>query len=112
MSSYDDTPQITALYQEQEQINQAIEMLSIGGTVPSFAVAPPAPIPGEAPVSMMGVTIYTIAPSLELLQAAFDALTARYAAISEELNALGVTDTPKPDGRKLKSGSVNESTSV
>lgn len=95
MSSYDDIPEINALHQEQLRIEQALSLLDQGGIVTAFTIAlPPDTPPGGLTGSTMPVGVNTIDPPASLQQAAFDALTARAAAIGEELAALGVTDIP------------------
>jgi len=103
MSSYQNTPEINALYQEQQQIANAIAMLDNDGNVSSFVVSPAiqrSPEGYPLPTTQMAVSINTIAPSQELLDAAYNALIIRHNEISAELEALGVPDAPVEEVRK------------
>lgn len=112
MSSYTNTPEINALYQEQQQVKQAIDMLDAGGSVPSFVVSPPTQQSPEGypmPTTQMAVSINTIAPSEALLSDAYDALVKRHNDISNQLQALGVTDAPIEEVRKYSKKSEGKS---
>lgn len=103
MVAYTDLPAATALYDEQERINQALILIDAGGTISSFTIIPPPPLPPDPmnpPTSymmtMQPVMLSTVAPTPEMLQVTRDAIVARSAQITTDLLALGVTDPP-PD---------------
>jgi len=95
MVAYSDVPAVNMLYQEQEQITMAINMLDAGGKVTNFTVSPPPQDPGVMGMPiMMQVMIATIDPSPDLMAQARAALITRQNEIITELAAMGVTDSP------------------
>ena len=96
MSSYNDTQEINKLYQEQTQIINAITILDNGGTVTSFVIASKDFMTSP----MMAVSINTIEPSQTTLDTIYGELIDRHNAISQELEALGVTDAPNQPQRE------------
>jgi len=109
MSNYEDQPKINQLYTENEQVNQALDMLNNGGNVMNFTVGPPLPQPVEPPAPgepmpppvpmplMMPVQINIPnppGPDPSVNEAAKTALQQRSTAIMQELSDLGVSDTP------------------
>jgi hypothetical protein len=92
MTAYDDVPEVNALYAEQAQINQALDILdNWDGTVRSYTVIRTVP---DAPP--MGVTITTVDPGQSLLSGVRSSLIQRNNAINKALRDLGVTNVP-PD---------------
>jgi hypothetical protein len=109
MTDYSDVPQVNALYQEQQQVESAIGMLDDGGTVTDFTVAPPVvpPDPDHPPSgpTPMPVRIMLAEPaSPELVAQARSELVQRSAAITKELEGLGVTDIPPSKASAARSG--------
>ena len=95
MVAYSDVPAVNMLYQEQEQVSQAITMIDDGGKVTNFTVSPKPADPAAMGGTMhMAVMISTSDPPVELMAQARAALVARQNAILTELAALGVTDNP------------------
>lgn len=91
MTDYADVPQVQALYDEQVQINRALDILdNYGGTIPAYTVSPTT---GSA---LIGVQITTVDPGQSLLAGVRSSLIQRYNAINKELRDLGVTGGP-PD---------------
>jgi hypothetical protein len=103
MVAYNDVPAVNILYMEQANIDNAINLLDNNGTITNFTVSPAPPDPGVmgAPMPSMPVSISTIAPSAALMAEARAALVARHDAITAELAALGVTDSPAAFGAEF-----------
>jgi hypothetical protein len=98
MTNYSDVPQVNTLYNEQQQVQSAIDYLSNGGNVTSMVVGPPStpPDPGQPVPFQMPVSIMLTPPnSQDLIDQALIALKARDDAIYQELADLGVTNTPE-----------------
>ena len=105
MIEYNDVAKINALYNENEMVNQAINLLDNGGKVTNFMVSPPPSPPASsmsgmpmpmAPMMMMAVSITIPPPGAQdqFNQAAREQLVSRSAAIVQELATLGVTNPP------------------
>ena len=93
MTEYADVPQVQALYDEQAQINRALDILdNYHGTIPAYTVSPTTAGVG-AP---MGVQITTVDPGQSLLSGVRSSLIQRNNQINKELRELGVTGVP-PD---------------
>lgn len=97
MAAYDDIPQINALKQENDLVDNAIKMIDGGGTMASFVITPP-PMPpeGGTGVFMMASSVSTAGspPSVDTMLTVRAWLVQRSTDINAELVALGVTDPP------------------
>lgn len=94
MTDYADVPEVNALYAEQAQIDQAIDILdNRDGTVSAYTIQATLLDPVAR---SMGVTITTVDPGQSLIAGVRSSLIQRYNQISQELRDLGVTGTP-PD---------------
>lgn len=98
MSDYQSIPEINDLFNEQENVQVALDLLDDNGTITSFRVDKT-----EASFNQDAspVNVATIDPADELLIAARAQLIARFNEINLELNALGVVNLP-PDKTMLR----------
>jgi len=96
MTNYSDVPQINTLYQQQQQVQQAIANIDNGGSLTSIAIGSPPASPGQPPMGMMvGASITLTKPATPETMAAVRAqLVIMSDEITAELAALGVTDAP------------------
>jgi len=97
MTDYSSIPQVNALYNEQQQVQNAITMIDTGGTLISFVIAPPPPVAGAPPPTtvMMASQITLVNPAApETMTAIREQLVLRDAEITDQLVELGVTDGP------------------
>lgn len=107
MTDINDVPQVNTLYQEQQNVQSAMDYLANGGSLSFVTVTPPAqqapptdpdnPMPPAMPLTMqMTVSIMLKQPvSPDLIAQAQIALQQRNDEINEELASLGVTGTRK-----------------
>jgi hypothetical protein len=111
MTVYSDVPAANMLYDEQERINQGIALVDGGGLLSTFTILPPPadPMAPMTPNMMMSVMLQAVAPSPALMQAIRDAMVTRSVAITAELAALGVTETP-PAALSVRMPGVAEAT--
>jgi hypothetical protein len=96
MTDYSDIPQVNALYQEQQQVQQAINLIDAGGTLATFAVRPPPYDPeNPSPMMMMAVSITLNEPAAPDTMVSIRAqLVIRNNEIDDELVALGIENPP------------------
>jgi len=95
MTAYSDIPAANALYQEQQQVQAAIDYLNNEGAIVWMSISPPPPVAGISPMNQMTVSIALSPPNpAALVDQALVALQARADAINQELLALDVTDPP------------------
>jgi hypothetical protein len=96
MTDYSDIPQVNALYQEQQQVQQAITLIDMGGTLSNFIIVPP-PYDPDNPTSttLMGVSITLNKPAVpDTMVSIREQLVIRDNDIDDQLAALGVTNPP------------------
>jgi hypothetical protein len=98
MVAYTDVPTANMLYEEQGRLTQGIALIDAGGKVQMFTVSPPpydaASPPPTPTMMMMSVSINTIDPPASLMASVRDEMVTRSNAITAELAALGVTESP------------------
>jgi hypothetical protein len=95
MTDYSDIPQVNALYQEQEQVQSAIDYLTNGGGITMMTVSPPPAIAGISPMMQMAVNIQLALPNPQsLIDQALSTLQQRQSDINDQLTALDITNTP------------------
>lgn len=106
MTDYNDVPQASTLYTEQQQVRMAMDYLSNGGAIdsmtismppaPPFVIGVPIPPPEPGPPPMPFVTIALVKPNPQsLVDQAMAALQARDDEITQELADLGITNPPQ-----------------
>jgi len=93
MSDYANVPEINSLYQEQANILQAVDILDDTGTIMTFRVAP---TDQSVNPNALSITIATVSPSQQLLDACRTQMVTRYNDINIQLQSLGISNTP-PD---------------
>jgi len=93
MTDYVDVPQANALYLEQQQVRAAIDLIDGGGTLTYLTISPASQDPVGLPVMPVSLTI-TGPVQASTMTALRAQLVARDTAITSELAALGVTNTP------------------
>jgi len=94
MTEYTDVPQVSELYLEQQHVRAAIGLIDAGGTLTYLTISPAPPPEGEVS-STMPIGLVIVGP---VQQSTMDAIRAqlvtRDTAITAELTALGVINTP------------------